>query len=203
MKKLLNIDPRIRVKPVDLMDEIMVIRVKHFHDDAAEKFSQEMSKAHNTGQPVIPVVIDSFGGMIHSLLAMMADIDHATLPVATIAVGKAMSCGALLLSCGTDGYRFADPSSSVMIHDASAWECGKIEELKSGIKETERLNNFLYHRMAKNCGHRDMNYFLKLIHDRSHAEVYLTAKEAVRHKIVNHVRVPQFTTDVIVKTTFG
>jgi ATP-dependent Clp protease protease subunit len=203
MRKILEVDRRIKAKPADLLDEPVVIRVRDFNEDAADKFAQEMQKAHNTGQPIIPVVIDSFGGYVHSLLAMIGEIRSAALPVATIAMGKAMSCGAMLLGMGTPGHRYADPHSSVMIHDVSSWEVGKVEELKAGVKETERLHKTIFHMLAENCGHKDQDYFLKLIHDRSHAEIFLTAKQAKRHKIVDQIHVPSFKTTVSVDISFG
>ena len=84
-----------------------------------------MALAHSTGQKVIPVVIDSYGGQVYSLMSMIAAIESAELPVATIVEGKAMSCGAVLLSFGEQGMRFADPHATVMIHDVSSGGYGK------------------------------------------------------------------------------
>ena len=42
-----------------------------------------------------------------------------------------MSCGAVLLTFGEEGMRFADPNATVMIHDVSSGMYGKIEELKA------------------------------------------------------------------------
>ena len=76
----------------------VIIRVNKFDEKSAQEFSEKMSDAHNTGQPVIPIVIDSYGGQVYSLMAMISEIEHAELPVATIVEGKAMSCGAILFS---------------------------------------------------------------------------------------------------------
>ena len=79
-------------KKVELVDDLpVVIRVRKFTEDSAKEFSELMCKAQNTGQPVIPVIIDSYGGQVYSLMSMISDIRHATLPVATIIQGKAMS----------------------------------------------------------------------------------------------------------------
>ena len=40
----------------------VVIRVNKFDEKAAEDFSKSVMRAQNTGQPVLPVVIDSYGG---------------------------------------------------------------------------------------------------------------------------------------------
>jgi ATP-dependent Clp protease protease subunit len=87
----------------------VIIRVNKFDEKSAQEFSEKMSDAHNTGQPVIPIVIDSYGGQVYSLMAMISEIEHAELPVATIVEGKAMSCGAILFSFGNKDMRFMDP----------------------------------------------------------------------------------------------
>ena len=114
MKSTLIIDPRIRTKKIDLVEPPVVIRVNHFDDRAAKNFAIDMSDAHNSGQSIIPVVIDSYGGQVHSFLAMAAEIESSSLPVATICIGKAMSAGAMLLACGTEGYRYASPDSVIV-----------------------------------------------------------------------------------------
>ena len=197
MKSLLEVDHRI--KPTkDLLDEPVIIRVTEFTEESAEDFADDISLAHRTGQPVIPVIIDSYGGYVYSLLSMIADIQNSKLPVATIAVGKAMSCGSILLSCGNEGYRFIDKNATVMVHDVSSMAWGKNEELKASVKQTDRLNKQVFGLMAKNCG-QDKDYFLKIIHDKSHAEWYLSPAEAKKHNLVNEIRVPDLMTRISVE----
>ena len=98
----------------------VVIRVNKFDEKAAQEFSKDVARAQNTGQPVLPVIIDSYGGQVYSLMSMISDIEHSRIPVATIVQGKAMSCGAILFSFGVDGMRYMDPDATVMIHDVSS-----------------------------------------------------------------------------------
>ena len=101
MKVLFTKDPHIIESDTKkLINDPVIIKINRFNEEAASKFSTEISKAHNTGQPVIPVIIDSFGGQAHALLHMISEIDNSDLPVATIAMGKAMSAGAILLGMG-------------------------------------------------------------------------------------------------------
>lgn len=201
MNIIIKKDPYIRSKPEDLIDFPIVIRVDKFNDESAKKFSDAMTDAHNTGQPIIPIIIDSYGGEVYSLLSMISDIRNSKLPVATIAAGKAMSCGSILLSCGTEGYRFMDEHAVVMIHDVFNFCCGKVEEAKSQVAETERIQKQIFHLMSKNCGHKDPEYFTKIIHQKGHAEWYLTPQEAKKHRLINHVKVPSLTTNISIQTT--
>lgn len=202
MKTILRKHELIKAKNDDLLEAPVVIEVNKFDEKAASDFRDQISDAHNTGQPVIPVVIDSYGGQVYSLLSMITDIENAILPVATICVGKAMSCGSVLLAWGDEGYRYIAPNARVMIHDVSAMEWGKVEELKAGTKEVEFLNDHLFRELAKKTGQRDEEYFLKKIHDKGHAEWYMSGEEAKKHKIVNHVKIPTLTANVNVEYTF-
>ena len=177
------------IKEIELRKNPVIIRVNKFDEKAAKEFQEQMSLAHNTGQKVIPVIIDSYGGQVYSLMAIVSAITHAELPVATIVEGKAMSFGAILFSFGEQGLRFMDPDATVMIHDVSSMEHGKVEEIKASAEETERLNQKVYTMMARNCGKRD-DYFLKLVHKKGHADWYLDYKEAKRHKIANYDHIP-------------
>jgi len=203
MKRILTIDPRIKTKTKDLpIDLPHIIRVNEFTEAAAKTFAEDMQKAHELRQHIIPVVIDSYGGMVDALIAMISEIQHSEVPVATICQGKAMSCGSVLLSCGAEGYRYIDPYSRIMIHDVSDMTFGKTEEIKADVAETDRLSKLIFHLMAKNCG-QQKNFFLEEIHKRAHAEWYLTPTQAKKLNLVNHIKVPSFKIDVRVETEFG
>ena len=183
------------IKELELKKSPVIIRVNKFNEDSAKKFADSMAAAHNTGQKIIPVVIDSYGGEVYSLMSMIAAINDADLPVATIVEGKAMSCGAILFSCGEEGLRFMDQNATLMIHDVSSMEWGKVEELKASAKEADRLNDKVYTMMARNCGKKD-DYFLKIVDKKKHADWFLDAKESKKHNLANQVRLPTMHIDV-------
>tara|TARA_R100001509_G_scaffold160277_1_gene127832 strand:- start:329 stop:931 length:603 start_codon:yes stop_codon:yes gene_type:complete len=189
------------LKEVELRKPPIIIRVNKFTEESAKKFHQEMAMAHSSGQKVIPVVIDSYGGQVYSLMSMISAIQAADLPVATIVEGKAMSCGAVLLSFGEQGMRFADPNATVMVHDVSSGGYGKIEELKADVKEAERLDEKIFTMMARNCGKKD-DYFKKKVFNKKHADWFMDAEEAKKHGLVNHLRVPKLKIKVDVDIDF-
>ena len=185
------------VKEIELRQDPTIITVNEFTEESAKKFQDQMSVAQNSGQKVVPVEIDSFGGQVYSLMSMIAAIKASRIPVATIVQGKAMSCGAILASFGEDGLRFMDKDATLMIHDVSSYAFGKIEDLKSDAREADRLNKKVYTMMARNCGKPD-DYFTKLIHDKGHADWFLDAKEAKKHGLINHTRMPEMNIKVTV-----
>ena len=186
------------IKTIELRREPVIIVVNEFNEEAAAEFSTAMSLAQNSGQKVVPVVIDSFGGQVYSLMSMISSIKSSIIPVATIVQGKAMSCGAILASFGSDGLRFMDKDATMMIHDVASFAFGKVEELKADARESERLNKKVYTMMARNCGKPD-DYFSNLIHDKGHADWFLDAEEAKEHNIIQKIRVPILKASVIVE----
>jgi ATP-dependent Clp protease, protease subunit len=189
MKRIVKRSPYL--KESELRHMPVVIRVNSFDEKSAKEFARQMELAHNSGQDTVPIIIDSYGGQVYSLMSMIGDIKNSDKPVATIIVGKAMSCGAILSTFGHTGMRYMDPHATVMIHDVSSMKFGKVEEIKSSSRETERLNKSVYKMMAKNCGQRP-NYFLDIVHDKGHADWFLNAQACLKHRIVNNLYVPNY-----------
>lgn len=198
-----QIDPKLKIKKLEeLIDLPSVLLVNKFDEASAKEFRDGFAKALNTGQKIVPVVIDSYGGQVYALLSMVAAIKASPVPVATIVTGKAMSCGAILFTCGTEGYRFMDPLATLLIHDVSSGAHGKVEEIKADAKEVERLNQMVYRMMAQNVG-KPEDYFLKLVHDhRGHADWYLDSAECRGHNLANHLRIPSFKVKISTDISF-
>lgn len=199
MKWTTKISPLI--KELELRKQPVIIRVNKFDEESANKFQLEIAQAHNTGQKIIPVIIDSYGGQVYSLMTMISAIKNAELPVATIVEGKAMSCGAVLLTFGADGFRFADPDATIMIHDVSSDAYGKVEDIKADVEEATRLDEKIFTMMARNCNKKD-DFFKKKVFNKKHADWYMNAEEAKTYNIVNHLRVPKLNITVDVNIDF-
>lgn len=186
------------LKECELHFNPVIIYVNEFTEKSAKEFSQKMMLAHNTGQPIIPIVVDSYGGEVYSLMNMVSEINNSDLPIMTIAQGKAMSCGAVLLSFGNEGMRYADPNATIMMHDVASGTFGKVAELKSDVKEAERLNKKIFSMVDANCN-QPSGFFMKKLKEKDRADWYLTAKKAKKMNLINHLRVPTFVIDVEVK----
>ena len=189
------------IKECELRLPPIVIRVNKFNEESAKEFSQQMSMAQSTGQTVVPVIIDSYGGQVYALMTMIDAIISSRIPVATICEGKAMSCGAVLLTCGKEGMRYAGQHSTIMIHEVASGGVGKIEEIKADVKEAERLNEKIFKIMANNIG-KDANFFVDEIHNKKHADWFLDQDEAKEMNIVNHIRIPEMLLAVDIKYKF-
>ena len=173
----------------DIKIQPKTVWVTEFNEEAAKEFAENMHRAHLTGQTVIPVIIDSYGGEVYSLLSMIAEIRSSELPVATIVKGKAMSCGSFLAAAGTPGYRYCDSEATYMIHEVSSMAWGKTEEVKADAAETARLNNRVFKILDQHCD-QELGYFLEMVHQKKHADWYLSAAAAKKQRIVDHIKIP-------------
>ena len=190
------------IKDIELRHTPVFVRVNKFDEESAKVFDSQISHAHNTGQKIIPIIIDSYGGQVYSLMSMISSIKSSSLPIATIVEGKAMSCGAVLFSFGTEGHRYIASDATVMIHDVSSMAWGKVEEIKASAAETDRLNKKIYTMMAENCGHHK-DYFLDIVHEKGHSDWFLEPDECKKHNLANQVRLPSLEVSVNLEYNFS
>lgn len=166
------------------------ILVNEFSEYGVKNFKVDFDDLNNSSLPIIPIFIDSYGGEIYSLLAMLDIISTAVKPVATVALGKAMSCGSILLACGgSKSLRFVGPNSTVMVHDAATVSFGKIEELKADVGEAERLNIKIFEMLNNSCG-KPKGFFQKLVAEKKHVNWYLDSKEVLKLGLADHIGLP-------------
>jgi ATP-dependent Clp protease protease subunit len=183
-----------------IVNQPIVIEVNEFSLESAQAFQEQMDAAQTTGQKVIPVVIDSPGGGVMALMRMIDTIQNSKIPVATIAMGKAMSCGAVLFMAGAEGMRYAGKNTTFLIHDISSITGGKLTEMEVDIALTKKLNNIIFTFMARNTGHPD-DFFTKMLKEKGHIDLFLDVNEAKKLNIVNKIGIPSFKTNVQVTYT--
>jgi ATP-dependent protease ClpP protease subunit len=165
------------------------ILVNKFNEDSAAKFDEAINEI-SAKNPDIPIIIriDSYGGYIHSLSSMIASMESVPNIIVTYAVGKAMSCGAILLSCGD--YRFANEHCDIMIHEvSSSTGYDNVNNLKNSVSHTEALNKKFMGILAENMeiSFKDLKDIFKE-HDGD--DIYLTTKKAKKLKIIDYIGCP-------------
>jgi len=196
-----DVDPYLHLKPEEVLDIPKSVYVNTFDEESVRIFIEDMTKAQSTSQPIIPIYIDSYGGDVYALMAMIDIVKLSDKPVATICMGKAMSCGAVLLACGTKGHRYISPNATVMIHDVSSFSEGKSEEIKSDAAETERLQKMFYKILDKECERKD-GYFDKLVFNKGRSNLYLDADQCVKHGIADQIKIPKFIVEIVHNIVF-
>ena len=173
----------------------ITIRINEIDEETTKKFFEDFQKALDTGQNIIPIIIDSYGGDIYSIFAMADCIKSSSIPVMTICNGKSISAGAVMLTCGHEGLRYISPLSAIMLHDASAFFEGKVEDMKVSIREMNRVNSQLYKILDDNCGQKS-GFFKDKIKKLKNVDYWISAEKALEYNIVNHVGIPDLTYEV-------
>ena len=130
----------------------------------------------------IYLYINSPGGVVSSGLAIYDTIQYITCPVATLCMGQAASMGALLLTAGTKGLRYALPHSRIMIHQPSGGFRGQATDIEIHAREVLRLRQLLNEIMAKHSGQS-----VERIAELTERDNFMSAEEAVELGLIDRV----------------
>lgn len=101
----------------------------------------------------IHLYINSPGGSVTAGMAIYDTMQFLTCPVATYCIGMAASMGAVLLTAGAEGKRYALPNARIMIHQPLAGMEGTSAEIQIHVKEflktKKKLNEILKRHTGK------------------------------------------------------
>jgi ATP-dependent Clp protease protease subunit len=137
---------------------------------------------HTDSKKDIHLYINSPGGSVTAGLAILDTMGFVKADVSTICVGIAASMGALLLSAGTKGKRFALPNSEVMIHQVMGGAEGQASDIEINAKHILRTKDTLNKILAKNTG----KSFSQVEKD-SDRDNYMSAEEAKKYGLIDDI----------------
>lgn len=197
-----KVDGRLRLPPEAQITEPQALMVTEVTDEVVANLAYAMAKAREFGQPVLPIAISSFGGNVHSALALQDMIECSQIPIATIAIGKAMSAGAMLLASGTKGHRYVAPGASIMFHEISTAMQGYTHEITVESKEMRRLSKEWLSRFVK-CTGQTETYWRGRLRSVQNGNLYMTAKDAVASGLADHIGIPELEIRVELNYAFG
>lgn len=130
----------------------------------------------------ISFYINSPGGQVTAGLAILDTMNHIQPNVSTVCIGMAASMGAVLLSAGEKGKRFALPNAEVMIHQPSGGAEGMASDIEITAKQILKMREQLNKILAKNTGQK-----LDKIEKDVDRDFFMGAKEAVEYGIIDKV----------------
>lgn len=137
---------------------------------------------HSDSKKDIQLYINSPGGSVTAGLAIVDTMNFVKSDISTICVGIAASMGAVLLSAGQKGKRFALPNSEVMIHQVMGGAEGQASDIAINAKHILRTKDTLNKILAKNTGQT-----VATIDKDSDRDYYMTADEAKKYGIVDEI----------------
>ena len=144
--------------------------------------AQLLHLAYEDPKKDIKLYINSPGGSVYDGLAIIDTMNYIEPDVQTIGIGLQASMGAMLLSAGAKGKRFALPNARVMIHQPSSGTEGKITDQEIALKEGIYLKKVLAEMMAKNTGKT-----LAQVEKDMDRDNWMSAEEAKEYGIIDEV----------------
>ena len=130
----------------------------------------------------ITFYINSPGGVVTAGLAIYDTMNYVRCDIATLCLGQAASMGAVLLTAGAAGKRYALPNARIMIHQPMGGFQGQATDIDIHAKEILRIRKDLNRIMADHTGQK-----LRKIQADTERDFFLNAVEAKKYGIIDKV----------------
>ncbi len=131
----------------------------------------------------IEIYLHTDGGSAEGLMNIYDIMQIINAPIKTICTGKCYSAGAILLSAGAKGERYAFKNSSIMIHGIQfTFPYGDMIESQNYYNFINDNNHNVMKILAKHT-----NKSLKEIKNDCKEDIYLTARRALSYGIIDHI----------------
>ena len=168
-----------------LLQEGIIMITSEITRDSVTEYQEQlfylMSK-YKAGD-VVTIYINSPGGSVYSGLGLydvIQVVKSKGIIVRTINIGVAASMASILLMSGTPGHRESTANSTVMVHELSSYDYGKIQELKDSVEECERLQKRLNAIIEKSADPQLVDLCYR-------KDLWLSAEDAVKYKIIDKI----------------
>ena len=130
----------------------------------------------------ISLYINSPGGSVSAGMAIYDTMQFIKPNVNTVCTGQAASMGALLLTAGATGSRFALPHARIMIHQPLGGYQGQATDIDIHAKEILRVRRELNEIMAKHTGQK-----LAKVEKDTERDNFMSAEEAKDYGLIDEV----------------
>ena len=130
----------------------------------------------------IHLYINSPGGSVTAGLSIYDTMQFIKPDVSTMCIGQAASMGALLLTAGAKGKRFALPHSRMMIHQPSGGAQGQASDIEIQAAEIIKIRHEMNLIMASHTGRSVAD--IERDTERDH---YMSGEEAVKYGLIDKV----------------
>ena len=130
----------------------------------------------------IYLYVNSPGGSVTAGLAIYDTMQYIKPDVSTICIGQAASMGAVLLTAGAKGKRFALPNVRVMIHQPWGGAQGTASDISIQAEEILRMKKDLNRILAHHSGQT-----VEKVHKDTDRDFFMSAKESKEYGLVDGV----------------
>jgi len=136
----------------------------------------------------ISFYINSPGGSVTAGLAIYDTMQFIKPPVSTLCMGQAASMGAILLTAGHKGRRYALPHSRIMIHQPLGGAQGQAVDLEIQAREILRMREELNNIFVRHSGQK-----IAKIEKDTDRDMFMSPEQAVEYGLIDEVIVSRGT----------
>ena len=169
-----------------LQDRIVMLGGEVTDDSANSIVAQLLFLQAQDAKKEISMYINSPGGSVTAGLAIYDTMQFISCPVATYCIGQAASMGAVLLTAGAKGKRYALPNARIMIHQPWGGAEGKASDIEITAREILRLKDILNGILSAHSG-KDLE---AVVHD-TDRDHFMSAAEACSWGLIDKVLDPK------------
>ena len=130
----------------------------------------------------INIYINSPGGSVTSGMSIYDTMSYIKPDISTLCIGQASSMGAILLTGGTKGKRFALPNSRIMIHQPLGGFQGQATDIEIHAQEILKIRTKLNEILSQHSG-KDID---KVSQD-TERDNFMSGDEAVKYGLIDKV----------------
>ena len=130
----------------------------------------------------IHLYINSPGGSVTAGLAIYDTMQFIKPDISTLCIGQASSMGALLLTAGAKGKRFALPHSRCMIHQPLGGFSGQASDIDIHAQEILKTRDKLNSILKKHTGQS-----MKTIQQDTDRDNFMSASESAKYGLIDKV----------------
>ncbi|MEK7665995.1 MAG: ATP-dependent Clp endopeptidase proteolytic subunit ClpP [Patescibacteria group bacterium] len=130
----------------------------------------------------IKLYINSPGGSVTAGLAIYDAMQYVKPDVSTICIGMAASMGAVLLTAGAKGKRFALPNSEIMIHQVLGGFQGQATDIKIHAERILKIKDRLNEILAKHSGKKK-----SVVEEHTERDYFMDPEEALKYGLIDKV----------------
>ena len=167
-----------------LLKERIIFLGRPIDDDTANiTIAQLLFLQSEDPKKDISIYINSPGGSVFSGLAILDTMNYIKPEVSTVCVGVAASMGAVILSAGQKGKRFALPNAEIMIHQPSINNLGgQASDIEIHAKQILRAKHSLNKILSEKTGQP-----LKKIEKDVDRDYFMSSEEAKKYGVIDKI----------------
>ena len=130
----------------------------------------------------INLYINSPGGSVTAGMSIYDTMSYIKPDISTLCIGQASSMGAVLLTGGTKGKRFALPNSRIMIHQPLGGFQGQASDIEIHAKEVLKIRTKLNEVLSKHSGQK-----IETIETDTERDNFMSGEEACDYGLIDKV----------------